>query len=531
MSILIARHFKIGLLFLSLAIFFGFVYSLNLLGYFLFTQGPFSADNIRSLHVSLMLYGFIPLQLSLIPFVLFAKSGIGSKKGLVYLERFFLIWYIFLIFMIVTLLFGIRRNLPFYDFNYYLNYILAFAGIFYIKALNEYVKEFTIVPSWTKVFRVIIYLLPFALLILMSPNIGQVNKTIYGPHGDNTLGMSLGVLAIYFLVIKYRSCIQVKVGLNILWIVPLFGYVVSIAHRVFVGELTYNQEWFFQYLTLFFVPLLVYWSAVFRLTWKNDYILLISIFAFCFVDIEGNILFIPELKALFHRNDLVIAHAHLAVAIAIFFLSIAVVQRFINTTKLKVIIYSWSVLIICMSIFLSVNGIVQARLLNFSSETLWILRSICGFFAILIIGYFIFTLYFSKTIRLDGIAWYHLIGFLSDSMGGFLLILFGENIFNLLGFKFNGSYEYIVFGFMISVGAIHFLGFVRKTFEATAAFITAWTRIIISVLFISLFLSNRIDSIGLFVGVYDLVYAAIWIVIMSTNIDISSFAKNKKSIR
>ncbi|MGC6733079.1 hypothetical protein ACP0F4_25810, partial [Escherichia coli] len=49
--------------------------------------------------------------------------------------------------------------------------------------------------------------------------------------------------------------------------------------------------------------------------------------AFLFVDIEGNILFIPEIRWLFHRNDLIVAHAHVAMGIGVFFMVIAM---FIN---------------------------------------------------------------------------------------------------------------------------------------------------------------------------------------------------------
>ena len=40
---------------------------------------------------------------------------------------------------------------------------------------------------------------------------------------------------------------------------------------------------------------------------------------FLFVDIEGNILFIPEIRWLFHRNDLIVAHAHVAMELEFFY--------------------------------------------------------------------------------------------------------------------------------------------------------------------------------------------------------------------
>ena len=58
--------------------------------------------------------------------------------------------------------------------------------------------------------------------------------------------------------------------------------------------------------------------------------LFISIFAFLFVDVEGNILFIPDIRWLFHRNDLIVAHAHVAMGVGVLFM---VISMFINNIK------------------------------------------------------------------------------------------------------------------------------------------------------------------------------------------------------
>ena len=92
--------------------------------------------------------------------------------------------------MIFSLLLGKNRGLAFYDFAYELNFLLAFAGLFYILALYKFIKLYKIVPLWIKVCLQIVVIAPIALLILMNPTIGQVESTVSGPHGDNTLGMS-----------------------------------------------------------------------------------------------------------------------------------------------------------------------------------------------------------------------------------------------------------------------------------------------------------------------------------------------------
>ena len=109
-SSFIQKAFVIGSLFFVLGLAFGFEYSLNLLGYFL-PSSTLSAVNARSVHVSLMLYGFVPLMLSFLPFVLMEKENIHSEKGLEKLKIYFTLWCIFLVFMTISLLLGVHRGL------------------------------------------------------------------------------------------------------------------------------------------------------------------------------------------------------------------------------------------------------------------------------------------------------------------------------------------------------------------------------------------------------------------------------------
>jgi len=68
-NIFIEKQFRVSLLFFFLGLFFGILYSVNLLGVFI-DSTTLNPVNIRSLHISLMLYGFIPLMLSYLPFLL-----------------------------------------------------------------------------------------------------------------------------------------------------------------------------------------------------------------------------------------------------------------------------------------------------------------------------------------------------------------------------------------------------------------------------------------------------------------------------
>ena len=223
----IQTHFKTSLLFFGIGLIFGLFYSINLLGFSVNSQ-TLIPTNLRALHISLMLYGFVPLMLSYLPFLLITKEVGASKKGLYYLNLYTVFWYIFLVFMISSLIFGNTRGLAFYDFPYELNFILSFAGLFYIIALYNFIKEYKVNPMWVKICLRVVIIAPIALLILMNPIIGQVESTVSGPHGDNTLGMSLALIPLYYLIIKLLNKEDFISRWNILWITPMFFYFASV---------------------------------------------------------------------------------------------------------------------------------------------------------------------------------------------------------------------------------------------------------------------------------------------------------------
>ena len=67
--------------------------------------------------------------------------------------------------------------------------------------------------------------------------------------------------------------------------------------------------------------------AISQMWLKSSFYLYICLL---FVDIEGNILFIPDIRWLFHRNDLIVAHAHVAMGVGVLFM---VISMFINNIK------------------------------------------------------------------------------------------------------------------------------------------------------------------------------------------------------
>lgn len=480
------------------------IYAAQLLGFSFFNETLLNPMTTRSLHITLMLYGPIMLGLSLLPFALFAKDGLNLDDAAKYLKNYFFLWHLFLFMAGISLLLGAQRGLAFYDFAYELNFILASSGIFYIIAIFKTIKQYTVQPTWVKVSKAILFAAPVALIILMNPDIGQVEATISGPHGDNTLGMSFTLIPLFYLMIKLHSKKEIKPRLHVLWIIPLVGYIASVGYRIFIGELSYHQEWFFQWLTFFYAPLLYIWYKDAKLSIKTHPYLIISIWAFLFVMIEGNILFIPELRWLFHRNDLIVAHAHVAIGLGIFFMSLSIISYFYKFPKK--LIHAWGYVIALIFFPLSVSGFVQAGFIEMSIEPFWWIRLFAGILALVVILYFVYKKLSFK--KLDLMQLYHLNGFASDGLGAVILILFAPQLFEFLGFKFSPHY-YLVFGFMGFVGILHLIGTIKHSHFL--AEMTSYARIITGTIFFSLFYISSLDALALLVGFYDLSYAILYL--------------------
>jgi hypothetical protein len=505
------QHIYFSYLFLIMGAVFGLLYSLQLIG---IGQDLIRPDIARSLHLTLMLYGFIPLMMALLPFALFDKEGLMTQKGIDHLERFFMIWYLYLVFMILSLLAGDTRALPFYDFPYELNGLLAFAGLFYLLAIINTIKSYKVKPRWVTISLVTVIVSPFALLLLMNPNYGQVEQMLLGPHGDNTLGMSFALVVIYYLAIKLASPhVTFVTKWHILWQIPLGFYVLSVLYRSFIGSLSYNAEWFLQYLTLLYIPILYRWWKDADLSVSSNAALFISIVAFLFVDVEGNILFVPELRAIFHRNDLVVGHSHVAVGIGLLFLALAVIEPFIKVSKRR--LFFLTAMLVLMTLVLSVNGFSQAGFARLDTVSIWQWRTAFG--ALFLFGLFFSTkfLHFSKQLAflkgLTPIRLYHLLAFTSDGLGGLLLLFFGSTLYGLIDQAYVGGYQQIVFGFVLGVGLIHFMGFLLPRFAYVLGMATVIIRSITAAGFFALYKAGVLGWIALAIAAIDLVFVLVYL--------------------
>ena len=495
-----------ALFWLILGLFAGLVYAMEILGLD-GSMSLLSPERARSLHISQMLYGFFPLMLSLLPFALFQKEGVLSQNAIVHLQRYFVVWNLFLLFMSMALLFGNIRGLPFYDFPYQLNFLLAFSGVFYLFALLDALRRYAKRPLWVNVSLAAVIVAPLALIVLMNPQYGQVEKTLIGPHGDNTLGMSFALIPIYYLLIKLVATDEFKPRWHGLWIIPLVGYIVSLVIRNFFHTLSYNEEWFFQYLTLFYVPLLWVWLRDAGVNFKTNPYLILSIIAFIFVDIEGNFLFIPDIRALIHRNDLVVGHAHIAMGLGVAFMALSILHHLLPNLFRRVYALAWSVLMGIMAVVLSIAGILEARGLNESIEPFLWVRALVG---AMIVGVVLHITFDRLKVRIDSaVKLYHLSGFLSDAGGGAVLILGGSALFQLLGFHFSGTYEYIVFAFMIGTGLTHCYGLHSAT-PYRFAELSASIRAVCASVFAALYMAGTLDAIALLVALYDISFALLY---------------------
>lgn len=486
----------------------GVIYAAQMLGFSYLDNTLLNAPTARSLHITLMLYGPIMLALSLLPFALFAKEKLDLSDAVEPLKNYFLLWHLFLFMAVVSISLGVQRGLPFYDFAYELNFILAASGIFYIVAIFKIIKQYKVTPLWVKVSKALLFAAPLALIVLMNPTYGQVEKTLIGPHGDNTLGMSFTLIPLFYLMIKLHAKENFVAKWHIFWVVPLVGYALSVATRIFRGELSYGEEWVYQWLTFAYAPLLIKWCSDAKINLKSTPYLVISIWAFLFVMIQGNILFIPEIRWPFHRNDLIVAHAHVAIGLGIFFMSLSIIKYFYKLPDK--LMHFWLYVIGIIFVSLTLAGFDEAAIFAVDVVTMWQIRLFGGILAVAGIVYFIIKkMKFSKPSLLQ---LYHLNGFASDGLGALMLLLSAPVLFEFLGLHFS-PYYYLVFGFMGFVGILHLIGITKD--GHLFAYFTSIARLITGTVFLSLFYLGTIDALGLLVGFYDISYALLYLIFRS----------------
>jgi len=500
-------HLPINMAILALSVAVGLLVSVELLGVIPDSQ-ILQPLRLRSVHISLMLYGAIPLLLSFLPFLLIEKeTGRLPSRMLHYLNLYALSWYLFLILMVLTLLLGDRRGLPFYDFDYRLNFLLALAGVFYIVALFKAVRRYERLPLWVRVSLGVTLLAPVALLLLMNPVNGPITQTLKGPHGDNTLGMSFALLPIYYLAFKLLSRAPFRARGTIFWILPLGGYLLTLLWRFFVGPLSYEGEWAAQWLTLLYIPLLWRWWRDADLSLVARRVLGISVAAFLFVDLEGNLLFIPQLRWLFHRNDLVVGHAHLAMGLGVGFLALSLYAERIVRRATLLFVWLFAAGMAAMALALSLAGVTEAGWKVGEVMLYWKLRTLFGGVVLLA-----FLLWIPRRIPESwrGLEWYNLLGFLGDGVGAVVLVFSGEWLYRQMGWPFELRDHWVIFAFMAGTAAMHFLALRFRGSSQVLTLGTALIRFFTGSAFAGLAVAGVLGIEGWGVAAYDLGYAYLY---------------------
>ena len=96
-------------------------------------------------------------------------------------------------------------------------------------------------------------------------------------------------------------------------------------------------------------------------------------------------------------------------------------------------------------------------------------------------------------------------------MGALFLLAFADTLYPLLGFSFEGKYEYVVFSFMMTTAILHLFGWLEARYTFILARLSVYNRIIVSAIFLTLYLAQRLGIEALMVALYDLSFASLFI--------------------
>ncbi|MEJ5168561.1 MAG: hypothetical protein WHU93_05300, partial [Arcobacteraceae bacterium] len=156
---------------------------------------------------------------------------------------------------------------------------------------------------------------------------------------------------------------------------------------------------------------------------------------------------------------------------------------------------------------LSISGIAQANIWDVDIFNMWLLRTLFGF----VVLYSAVSL-FDLKVGLNPLRKYNLIGFLSDGIGGFLLILTASFIYPLLGFEFSGKYEYVVFMFVAMTGVIHLGAFIYVKHGQILTTLTVIVRVCMSSVFFALYMKNILGVEALLISLVDFGFVVFYLI-------------------
>jgi hypothetical protein len=170
-----------------------------------------------------------------------------------------------------------------------------------------------------------------------------------------------------------------------------------------------------------------------------------------------------------------------------------------------------------MAVVLSISGFEQAGFFSMHTQLWWSLRALSGLL-------FLFGLLFMMQLfslskikvyfnQLRAIDIYNLIGFLSDGLGGLLLLLFGSTLYSMIGQIFTGGYQLIVFGFVMGVGVVHLMGYFLSSHAYALAQATLVLRVITAAGFFALYKAGILGWIAFAISGIDLLFVLVYLLI------------------
>ena len=187
-----------------------------------------------------------------------------------------------------------------------------------------------------------------------------------------------------------------------------------------------------------------------------------------------------------------------------------VISMFINHIKeLHKDIFLKIYLVGIIGIFtaLSISGFTQAGFNSIPTHTLWIFRTLFG----VVTFTFIFAFIKLQT-SYSKLGFYNLIGVLSDGLGGVFLILLASFLYPILGFSFNGVYEYVVFTFVSMTGIIHYLALKNESYQYILTKLSVIIRVFASSMFFALYSSGKLGIEALAICLFDLTFVFIYLI-------------------
>jgi hypothetical protein len=190
------------------------------------------------------------------------------------------------------------------------------------------------------------------------------------------------------------------------------------------------------------------------------------------------------------------------------FMAFSIAQYLLPKVFDTMMAWGWTILMVLMAGVLSFAGLIEAGMMSGDVNGWLIGRIIFGLMLIVLVKKVLIVHLFKATKTVAPLQLYHWAGFLGDALGGLILLFLGGWLFGVLGFAFSGTYEYVIFAFVIGTGMIHWYGL--QGYESVMASLSALIRFVVASAFAALFMAGILDELALVIALYDASFAMIY---------------------